>query len=284
VEPSAVRAIWEELNNHRLTPARVTEFEGRADCVELAQFSEPAAREAGQRVLRADGTLLLQRWLEQVRFDVYERRGSRSQGSSPEFLELRALEMRIAPTPSEARLWTRLHNGIQGVAFQRQAPVLDFILDFYSRAVRLAVEVDGSSHRLSDAVDDRRDEQLRAHGVITVRLDASSIMRDLDGAIAIIENRMAEPDLIHRISTAREAPRGSRRKSFGDPLPQEPSEPNVRKQRRPSKWYAGATTDERRARTADDRRLRDATGNTVGPADIDLHRRISRGKDRYENG
>jgi very-short-patch-repair endonuclease len=58
----------------------------------------------------------------------------------------RALLIRAAPTPSEARLWSALRGRQLGVQFRRQVVIGECIVDFLAAEVRLVVEVDGGSH------------------------------------------------------------------------------------------------------------------------------------------
>ena len=63
-------------------------------------------------------------------------------------LSERAIGMRHAPTPSEARLFEAVRGGRLGVAFRRQVPVLgSYIVDLLAPEVRLVSHVSGSSFR-----------------------------------------------------------------------------------------------------------------------------------------
>jgi hypothetical protein len=50
-------------------------------------------------------------------------------------LEVRAREMRLSPTLSEARLWQAFRGSRLGVAFRRQAVIGDCIVDFLARCL-----------------------------------------------------------------------------------------------------------------------------------------------------
>src|SRR5438105_5024181 len=71
------------------------------------------------------------------------RRQMRGDGAN----EITASFLRRALTPSEAALWQRLRRGFEGHRFELQVPMLGYVADFYCRPLKLAVEVDGSSHR-----------------------------------------------------------------------------------------------------------------------------------------
>jgi len=86
-------------------------------------------------------------------------------------LEQYAARNRAQLTESEAALWEALRGGRLGVAFRRQAVLLDrYIVDFYAPSLRLVVEVDGGYHRLRESADARRDRELRRAGYTVVRL------------------------------------------------------------------------------------------------------------------
>lgn len=230
---ACVQAIWEDVCRHRLSKDRARAFAVRPEADALAAFSEPALREAAQRVLQRDSRLLLCSWLEQIAADVYDRRGVRSAQPSPEFLEAKAMSMRLDPTPSERALWALMKKGVEGVVFKRQAVVLgEFIVDFYAPSIQLAVEVDGSSHRLSGGADGRRDELLLAEGMVTVRLRASGVMRSPKDAVATIARRMQEPDLRPRVARAGPVPvrreQPVRRKAEPQERPVASSRPAIR--------------------------------------------------------
>ena len=88
-----------------------------------------------------------------------------------------AKEMRGAPTSAERIAWERLRGNLTGLHFRRQAVVADYIVDFYCRLVRIAVEVDGKLH---DPEKDReRDRDLRRAGVETIRIPTRRVYREL---------------------------------------------------------------------------------------------------------
>ena len=97
-------------------------------------------------------------------------------------LALHAHTMRLAPTDSEARLWSALRSSQLGVAFRRQVPLLGFIADFYAPSARLIVEVDGGYHACRVSADARRDRKLACAGYRVGRLQTELVMRDLPAA------------------------------------------------------------------------------------------------------
>jgi ATP-dependent DNA helicase RecQ len=99
----------------------------------------------------------------------------------------RAQSLRSDMSPPERLLWSRLRGQqLDGLKFRRQHPVAPYILDFFCHEVRLAVEVDGSSHIGAGGHDERRDAFLAAQGIRTLRINVSDISRDMDEVLTAI--------------------------------------------------------------------------------------------------
>jgi very-short-patch-repair endonuclease len=108
-----------------------------------------------------------------------------------ETLKRRALYMRRNPTRSEKMLWRRLKCRKCGAAFSRQQVLFPFIVDFYSRASALCIEVDGECHDAE--TDARRDMFVRErYGVTTLRVRACDVERDADAVASRIRLFIAE--------------------------------------------------------------------------------------------
>ncbi len=98
----------------------------------------------------------------------------------------RAHCMRHNLTETESTLWRKLSGKQLGVAFKRQVPVDRHIVDFLAPAVKLVVEVDGSSHSLRRTADARRDRTLQRLGYRVLRIDAELVRANLSEAVALI--------------------------------------------------------------------------------------------------
>ena len=131
----------------------------------------------------------------------------------------RARVLRKAMSEPEVMLWSRLRGrSPDKPTFRRQHPFGSIVLDFYCPAARLAVEVDGATHRgdAARAKDEARDRWLEGQGVRVLRIPASRIYHDLggvtDGVLMLAEARIAA-----ETQQARPAPSTARSAASGPP-------------------------------------------------------------------
>lgn len=103
-----------------------------------------------------------------------------------------AREQRKEPTRGEEILWQALRGKKLGVRFRRQHPLEDFVLDFYSPQARLAVEVDGASHREGAEYDQWRDGVLASWGIPTLRFSESDVQKRLRWVLSRIRETPEE--------------------------------------------------------------------------------------------
>mgnify|MGYP006367893027 CR=1 FL=1 len=84
------------------------------------------------------------------------------------------------------------------VRFRRQKPVLDYILDFYSPATRLGIELDGSQHVEEKQItyDMERTHLLSKEGIFLLRFTNRDIWENFRGVCEridqVVKQRMAE--------------------------------------------------------------------------------------------
>lgn len=113
---------------------------------------------------------------------------------NPKLKEL-AKKLRQRMTFSEVKLWNELKNGkTLGYDFDRQRPIGNYIVDFYCKDLRLAIEVDGITHtRESIAVKDVvRQKELETLGVTFLRFDALLIVDKVEAAMREIAEWIEE--------------------------------------------------------------------------------------------
>ncbi|MFI5186658.1 MAG: endonuclease domain-containing protein [Chitinophagales bacterium] len=102
-----------------------------------------------------------------------------------------AKKLRYNMTFSEVKLWNELKNGkMLGYDFDRQRPIGNYIVDFYCKDLKLALEVDGITHAdehifLKDKV---RQDELEMLGVSFLRFDALLIVNKVEAVLKVIEN------------------------------------------------------------------------------------------------
>ena len=79
----------------------------------------------------------------------------------------------------EVLLWRLLRREPEGIKFRRQHSIGDYCLDFYVAGQKLAIEIDGVAHDMSDRPgrDTGRDAFLRGEGIEVVRIPAAEVLR-----------------------------------------------------------------------------------------------------------
>jgi very-short-patch-repair endonuclease len=96
-------------------------------------------------------------------------------------------QMRREPTPAEAVLWGRLRNRqLCGVKFRRQHVIERFVVDFYSAAPGLVIEVDGPIHEYTQEEDGIRQSYLEGLGLRVLRFSNVEVLRETDAVLDVI--------------------------------------------------------------------------------------------------
>lgn len=110
-------------------------------------------------------------------------------------LKMFSRNLRNFSTLSEVLLWNELKAGkMKGYKFNRQKPLLNYIVDFYCKKLSLVIEVDGITHTYEGAFDRdvKRQKELEGIGLAFLRfddLDVKEKMSDVLNAIKeFIEN------------------------------------------------------------------------------------------------
>ena len=92
-------------------------------------------------------------------------------------------------TLAEVLLWKRLKSRqVMGHDFDRQRPIGNYIVDFYCKDLRLAIEVDGQSHDYKQTQDERRQKNLEASGVHVLRFWDIEVKTNMASVIQRIED------------------------------------------------------------------------------------------------
>jgi len=104
---------------------------------------------------------------------------------NPKLKEL-AKKLRQNMTFSEVKLWNEIKNSqLMGYDFDRQRPIGNFIVDFYCKDLKLAIEIDGITHEDEDILlmDKIRQEELETFGVVFLRFDALLVVNKVEAAV-----------------------------------------------------------------------------------------------------
>ncbi len=97
-------------------------------------------------------------------------------------------KLRNNPTYTEKILWNSLRRRqICDVRFLRQYSVNYFVIDFYAPKIKLAIEVDGSSHIGKEDYDKARQEYIEDFGIEVIRFTNENVTRNINKVVAQIE-------------------------------------------------------------------------------------------------
>lgn len=112
--------------------------------------------------------------------------------SNPD-LRTRSQELRKNMTPEEKHLWYDFLNSYD-VSFRRQVVIGNYIVDFYFRKAKLAIEIDGAQHYTSDSIeyDRKRTEYLENCGIKVLRFLNKDINRNFENSCANIDQTVKQ--------------------------------------------------------------------------------------------
>ncbi|MDW2995187.1 MAG: endonuclease domain-containing protein [Alphaproteobacteria bacterium] len=103
-------------------------------------------------------------------------------------LRKNARELRKKSTLSEVLLWNLLKNKrTNGLDFDRQRIIGNYIVDFYCPKLKLVIEIDGCSHDNKYTYDKKRDEYLKSLGLSVIHFDDHDVKFQIDKVISSIE-------------------------------------------------------------------------------------------------
>ena len=105
-----------------------------------------------------------------------------------EGLKERAIRLRLNSTKAEVLLWERIKGVQMGVDFDRQKPLLGFIVDFYCKSLRLAIELDGSSHDDKQSYDKERENLIKQYHVTFLRFSNDQIYFHMPHVLETIQS------------------------------------------------------------------------------------------------
>ena len=110
-------------------------------------------------------------------------------------LKERAKALRRAGNLSEVLLWTQLKKGqFNGLDFDRQKIIGNYIVDFYCAEKQAVIEVDGSSHDAKVEYDAQRDAFLIGLGLCVIHILDVEVKQNLAGVIDFLSHHPAFVD------------------------------------------------------------------------------------------
>ena len=107
-------------------------------------------------------------------------------------LKDKARALRKAGFLHEALLWNQLKSKkFNGLDFDRQKIIGNYIVDFYCAEQGVVIEVDGSSHNNKQDEDAKRDAYFRSLGLVVIRLLVKDVLRDVEGVVFYLKHHPA---------------------------------------------------------------------------------------------
>ncbi len=103
-------------------------------------------------------------------------------------LNERRKNLRNHATFEENLLWKLMRKFLPEFGFRRQYSVGPYILDFYSVAHRICVELDGGHHQNQVEYDRERDNYLAGHGINVLRFWNHEVRDSMGEVVCKIRN------------------------------------------------------------------------------------------------
>ena len=107
-------------------------------------------------------------------------------------LKARARALRKAGMLHEALLWNQLkRKKLNGLDFDRQKIIGNYIVDFFCSEHGVVVEVDGASHHSKFDKDAERSSYLTSLGLVLIRVPVKDVLQNLEGVMLYLQNHSA---------------------------------------------------------------------------------------------
>ncbi len=101
----------------------------------------------------------------------------------------RAKQLRKAGMLHEALMWNQLKcNKLNGLDFDRQKIIGNYIVDFYCAEKAFVLEIDGPSHENREVYDHRREEFLHSLGLTVVCISVTAVLKNMDGVVQFLRD------------------------------------------------------------------------------------------------
>lgn len=102
-------------------------------------------------------------------------------------LRARAKELRKAGMLHEALFWNQIKSAkLNGLDFDRQKIIGNYIVDFYCAEKNVVIELDGSSHNGKEDYDKQRDDFLISLGLIVIHIGVADVLNNMEGVLSFL--------------------------------------------------------------------------------------------------
>ena len=106
----------------------------------------------------------------------------------------KARDLRKNMTKAEAALWKYALKGkkMLGYKFNRQRPILNYIVDFMSKDLLIAIEIDGYSHNFEEVVekDELKQYNLERAGFTVLRYSDEDVLENMESVMLDIDKHI----------------------------------------------------------------------------------------------
>jgi very-short-patch-repair endonuclease len=86
-------------------------------------------------------------------------------------------------------MWNQLkRHQLNGLDFDRQKIIGNYIVDFYCAEKDVVIELDGASHEGREEYDEQRDAFLRDLGLTVIRIPVSAVLRNLEEVVEFLRD------------------------------------------------------------------------------------------------
>ena len=104
------------------------------------------------------------------------------------YLKRFSKKLRKAGMLHEALMWNKLKSKkLNGLDFDRQKIIDNYIVDFYCAEKSVVIEIDGSSHYTKKEADAQRDAHLRSLGLEVIRITVSDVFHNMKQVISFLK-------------------------------------------------------------------------------------------------
>ncbi len=104
-------------------------------------------------------------------------------------------QLRQNITKAEKILWEKVKDRqIEDCKFRRQYSVAEFVIDFYSPELKLAIEIDGDSHFQNGAAEYDKERQvfIESTGIRFIRFTNDDVYNNLSGVLEYIAQNIRD--------------------------------------------------------------------------------------------